>query len=162
MELAAQKRLAARVMKCGESRVWMDPARLGDISQSITTQDIRKLVKDGIIRKRQKKGVSKSRVRHTAEQKSKGRRKGKGSRKGAIGTRYNSKNAWMNSIRAQRSLAKQLLKNGKIDKAAYKDVYRKSGGGFFRSRAHMLQYVEVSPDKLKGKKKRAATGEGKM
>ncbi|MBI2583662.1 MAG: 50S ribosomal protein L19e [Candidatus Aenigmarchaeota archaeon] len=146
MELKAQRRIAAKIMKCGESRVWMDPARLGDISQAITTQDVRRLVKDGVVRKKPKQGVSKARVRHTAQQKRKGRRKGKGSRKGALGSRHSRKNSWMNMIRGQRSLAKNLLKEGKIDKKVYKDVYRKAGGGFFRSRAHLMQYAGVTTE----------------
>jgi len=152
MELAAQRRLAAKVMKCGESRVWMDPARLGDISQAITTQDIRRLVNDDVITKKQKKGNSKSRTEHIKKQKVRGRRKGKGSRKGGMGSRYSRKGTWINAIRAQRSLAKQLLKEEKITKAIYKDVYRKSSGGFFRSRSHILQYVGLEQPRSERKK----------
>jgi large subunit ribosomal protein L19e len=142
MELVAQKRLAARVMNCGVSRVHIDPARLGDVAQAITTSDIRKLVSDGVIYRAPEKGVSKGRARKTAEQKRKGRRKGKGSRKGNLGTRFDRKHAWINRVRAQRKLAKEMLAAGRIDKPAYKGIYRKIKGGFFRSRAHLMGYVE--------------------
>ena len=142
MELVAQKRLAARVMNCGVSRVWIDPARLGDVAQAITTADIRRLVADGVISKVPEKGVSKGRYRKMAEQKRKGRRKGKGSRKGNLGTRFDRKHAWINRVRAQRKLAKEMLAAGKLDKGKYKNIYRKIKGGFFRSRAHLMSYVE--------------------
>lgn len=142
MELKAQRRLAAKVMKCGESRVWMDPAQLGEISESITTQDIRRLVRDGIIQEIQKKGVSSGRTEKIKVQKKAGRRKGKGSRKGALGTRFDRKHAWIVRVRAQRKLLGELLDAGTVDKKLYKDLYRKSGGGFFRSRAHLMGHVE--------------------
>lgn len=143
MELAAQRRLAAKVMKCGESRVWMDPARLGDIAQAITAEDIRRLVADGVIRELPKRpGTSRARRRWLLEQKRKGRRKGKGSRKGARGAMFSRKRAWMARIRAQRALLRELLRAGKIDKPTYKALYMKAKGGFFRSRAHINAYVE--------------------
>ena len=142
MELVAQKRIAAHVMNCGVSRVWIDPARLGDVSEAITTSDIRRLVKDGVISQKPKKGNSGGRRRKNAEQKRKGRRKGKGSRKGHIGVRNNTKRAWINRVRAQRKLSKELLAAGRIDKPTYKQIYRKIKGGFFRSRAHLMSYTE--------------------
>ncbi len=142
MELRSQKTLAAKLMKCGRSRVWIDPARIGDVHQAITAQDIRKLIRDGIIKEKQKIGLSNFKKKKIAEQKKKGRRKGHGSRKGKIGVRHDRKSEWMNKIRAQRSLLKEFLKNTSIDKETYKDLYRKTKGGFFRSRAHLISYVQ--------------------
>ncbi|MBI5072712.1 50S ribosomal protein L19e, partial [Candidatus Woesearchaeota archaeon] len=39
-------------------------------------------------------------------------------------------------------LMKDLLKDKKISKKSYKMLYRKTKGGFFRSRAHLRAYVE--------------------
>jgi len=142
MELVAQKKMAARIMNCGVSRVWIDPARLGDVAQAITAADVRRLVADGVISKVPEKGVSKGRYRKMAQQKKKGRRKGKGSRKGNLGTRFDRKHAWINRVRAQRKLAKEMLAANRIDKPTYKNIYRKIKGGYFRSRAHLLGYVE--------------------
>ncbi|MEM7813379.1 MAG: 50S ribosomal protein L19e [Candidatus Aenigmatarchaeota archaeon] len=142
MEVAAQRRLAAKILKCGKSRIWMDPAKLGEIAQAITAADVRRLIGSGVIREEPKSGVSRSRARYIAEQKRAGRRKGKGSRKGALGARFRRKSAWMNAIRAQRAMLKELLISGKIDKKTYKQMYRKSGGGYFRSRAHIKACVE--------------------
>jgi len=142
MEFAAQRRLAAKVLKCGESRVWMDPTKLGEISQAITTADVRRLIGSGVIVAAPKIGLSSGRKKYIAEQKRKGRRKGKGSRKGRIGTRFSRKRSWINIVRAQRKLLKELFAAGKVDKHLYKDLYRKSGGGYFRSRAHVQMHIE--------------------
>ena len=161
MEVAAQRRLAAKVMKCGESRVWMDPAKLGEISQAITTADVRRLIGSGIIAERPKTGLSTGRRKHNIDQKRKGRRKGKGSRKGKIGSRFSRKRAWIGVIRAQRSLLKEMLAAKKIDKKTYTNMYYKAKGGYFRSRAHVNLYVDELAksatkveEKVKGKKKR--------
>jgi len=147
MEFKAQRRMAAIILKCGQSRIWMDPARLGDISQALTRRDIEKLINDRVIQKLPKQGVSRGRIRYIQNQKKKGRRKGPGSRKGALGSRYNRKLSWMSRIRAQRALLKELLKSGKIDKKTYKDLYKKAKGGFFRSRAHLLGIIEKEEGK---------------
>ncbi|MBI4895756.1 MAG: 50S ribosomal protein L19e [Candidatus Aenigmarchaeota archaeon] len=142
MELRSQKTIAAKLLKCGRSRVWIDPARIGDVHQAITSQDVRKLIRDGIIKEKQKTGLSNFKKKKIAEQKKKGRRKGHGSRKGKFGVRYDRKSEWMNKIRAQRTILKEFLKNNSIDKETYKDLYRKTKGGFFRSRAHLISYVQ--------------------
>jgi len=164
MEVAAQRRMAARIMKCGESRVWMDPAKLGEVSQAITSADVRRLIGSGIIHAAPKTGVSTGRKKHIAQQKRKGRRKGKGSRKGAIGSRFSRKRAWIKVVRAQRQMLSGLLTSEKIDKPLYKDLYYKSKGGYFRSRAHLqahidelskLKVAELEARERAGKKKRA-------
>ena len=58
MTLRNQKRLAARIMKCGVTRVWIDPTRIKDAQEAITGQDIRRLINDGIIKKLPKQGLS--------------------------------------------------------------------------------------------------------
>lgn len=120
----------------------MDPAKLGEISQAITAADVRRLIGSNIIVAVPKTGVSTGRKKYIAQQKKLGRRKGKGSRKGKLGTRFSRKRAWINAIRAQRSELTSMLASGKVDKKTYKGMYRKAGGGYFRSRAHIKAYVE--------------------
>ncbi len=52
MSLKAQKRMAAEILKCGENRVYFDPYLIDDIKMAITREDIRNLVKEGIILKK--------------------------------------------------------------------------------------------------------------
>ena len=130
-------------MKCGASRVWLDPSRLGDISQAITSGDIRRLVNDGVIKKHPPKaGINRAKRAYLVKQKKAGRRKGKGSRKGGAGSRTSRKSSWIARVRAQRKLLKELLQAERIDRRLYRSLYRKSGGGFFRSRAHIMSYIE--------------------
>ena len=140
MTLKSQRNVAARVMKCGRSRVWFNPERVNDIAEAITAQDIRRLIKDDVIRALPKTGLSGFRKNKIREQKRKGRRRGWGSRKGHIAGA--EKQHWMRTIRAIRSQLKQLKKENSIEKKAYRSLYMKSKSGFFRSRAHLMTYIE--------------------
>src|ERR1044072_6739419 len=48
-DLSNQKRLAAEVMKVGQSRVRIDPDRNDEVAGAVTRADIRKLVDCGVI-----------------------------------------------------------------------------------------------------------------
>lgn len=140
MNLTTQRKIAARALKCGKSRVWFDPERINDIEEAITSADIRHLAKEGAIRKMQKQGVSTSRKKKIAEQKSKGRRKGHGSRKGSFaGTQ---KKEWMKRIRTLRKMLKDFRTEGRLEKKTYRSLYMKNKSGFFRSRSHLMTYME--------------------
>jgi len=140
--LKSQRIIASRILKCGITRVWFDPTRLADIEDAITADDIRRLVSDGVIRAVQKHGASNYRKNKLAEQKRKGRRKGRGSRKGHIGTRLRKKKTWISRIRSLRKLLVELRTDGRIDNKTYRDAYIKSKSGYFRSKAHVMLYLE--------------------
>lgn len=142
MELRVQKRLAAQVMKCSEKRVIFDPSRLDEIKEAITKVDIRNLIKDGAIVRRAKKGVSRFRARKIRLQKSKGKRKGHGSRKGTFGARSNRKSRWVAHVRLQREFIRELKNKKIINNEIYRNLYMKIKGGFFRSKRHIKLYME--------------------
>lgn len=142
MNLKSQKNVAARILKCGQTRVWFDPSRINDISEAITAADIKKLIKDGVIKAIPKKGNSNYRKKYIAQQKKKGRRKGKGSRKGRLGTRYPKKRTWIKKIRPIRKLLKELRDSGQIEKSVYRKLYLESKSGFFRSKSHIMTHLE--------------------
>ena len=50
--LKLQKRLASSVMKCGRKKVWLDPNEVGEIANANSRQNIRKLIKDGLVIKK--------------------------------------------------------------------------------------------------------------
>ena len=102
MSLKAQKRMAAEILKCGENRVYFDPYLIDEIKMAITREDIRNLVKEGIIVKKYKQGSSKYRKNLRHERKKKGRARGIGKRKGTKHARLPKKQVWMNRIRPQR------------------------------------------------------------
>ena len=134
--------MAAKIMKCGESRVWIDPTRIADVAEAITSDDIRRFVNDGVIKAKPKKGLSNFRTKKNKAQRKKGRRRNRGSLRGASGTRLNRKQNWMKTIRSIRKLATQLKTDQKIDNKTYRDVYMKSKSGYFRSKAHVMIYLE--------------------
>jgi len=128
-----KKRLAARILKVGKSRVWFNPEHKKEMEDAITAQDFRVLIKKGIIKKLPAKTQLSIR---------KGKRKGKGRRKGAKYSRLDKKTRWVIKIRALRKELKRLKENSLIDKDVYKDLYRKAGGGFFRDKSHLRIYLE--------------------
>jgi large subunit ribosomal protein L19e len=142
MDLKSQKRMAARIIGCGKSRIWIDPVRIADVAEAITAEDVRKYIKDGVIVAIPKDGISSFRRKRIIKQKSKGRRRGLGSRKGRKGARTPSKAAWMKRIRSLRKFIGELKSTGRIDNVAFKDVYKKSKSGMFRSKAHVTIYLE--------------------
>jgi large subunit ribosomal protein L19e len=148
-DVASQKRIVASVLKCGVNRVWFDPARLSDIENAISREDLRALITDGAIKARQKKGVSRGRARARIAQRSYGHRKGPGKRKGAAGARKPSKTAWVQKIRAIRKVLVELRAAGTIDPHLYRILYRKAAGGQFRSVAHMKAQMEILAGRMK-------------
>ncbi len=142
MKFKLQKKLAADVLKCSKKRVVFDKDRLTDIKEAITKADIKSLVAGKAIKKKPVKGVSKARAKVRLVQKRKGKRKGKGSKKGKRTSRLSKKEAWINLIRAQRKLLKDLRDKEIVSKADYQKLYKKSKGGFFRSRRHIKMYIE--------------------
>ena len=82
MNLSHQRRISAKLLKIGENKVWFDPDRITEIKEAITKADIRALINDYAIQAKPKNAQSRSKARKIKKQKSKGRRKGAGSRKG--------------------------------------------------------------------------------
>jgi large subunit ribosomal protein L19e len=142
--LSIQRRIAAQVMTVGEGRVWIAPDATEEVAKAITREDIRKLISEGIIEVKQKKGVSRARARARAMQKSLGRRKGHGSRKGAKGARSNRKKQWITKIRALRRRLQELRDGGYIDKTTYRLLYSKANGGEFRNVVHLNDYLSAN------------------
>jgi len=147
MKLDTQKRIAASILGCSIRRVKFDPERLEEIKESMTKQDLRSLIKDKAIVEKPIKGTSKVRARKIKKQKSKGRMKGMGSRKGKKTARYPKKQKWMNKIRVQRKFIKKLKENKVIAPKLYKDFRSKSKGGFFRSKRHIKIYLNKQKTK---------------
>jgi len=142
MKLAVQKRISASVLKCSIKRVKLNPDRLKDVKEAITKTDIRSLVSQGVIKSIQKKGVSRVRAKKTHIQKTKGRQRGKGKRKGTAKARTPKKRDWMNKIRLQRRFLKELKEKNLITIKVNRMLYLKATGGFFRSRKHLKNYLD--------------------
>ncbi|MHA1350456.1 MAG: 50S ribosomal protein L19e, partial [Promethearchaeota archaeon] len=124
------------------NRVYFDPYLIDEIKMAITREDIRNLVKEGIIIKKYKKGNSKYRKNLLHERKKKGRARGIGKRKGKKGARTPKKKKWMNRIRPQRRELKKLRDRKLITTATYRKLYKNAKGGMFTSVAQMNRYIK--------------------
>ena len=140
--LDVQRRLAAQVMKCGTNRVRFDPEMLDEIKEAITKTDIRSLVNNGSITKRRLLNTSRFWIRKNKRQKTAGKQKGPGSRKGKKTARLKPKRTWINKIRLQRNFIKSLRESKLITSQIYHELYMKSKGGFFRSLRHLKIYTQ--------------------
>jgi large subunit ribosomal protein L19e len=163
MKLDVQRRIAASVLKCSPKRVVFDSTKLKEIKEAITKADMRGLVIDGCVVKKRKMGISSFRSKKIKLQKSKGKRKGHGSRKGMKNARTPGKESWMGRVRLQRKLLKRLKEKKVVDNNTYWDLYRKIKGGFFRSKRHLQLYLgerklsgEKAPKQEKAEKKKPA------
>jgi large subunit ribosomal protein L19e len=143
-DLANQRRLAADLLRCGEGRVWIDPASQEEMEDSVTRADIRSAIKAGVIRRKPVAGTSRGRARRHAAELAKGRHAGPGSRRGTPSSRLPRKDRWIRRIRAQRELLRELRDSKKIPPAVYRQFYRRAKGGMFRSRSHLLVNLRLA------------------
>lgn len=142
-QISGQRRLAAEVIGCGVNRVWFNPEKITDVQQAISREDIRNLIQEGIIAAHQKRGNSRGRARAHMAKRSYGHCKGPGRRKGAAGSRVSSKDRWIQRIRAQRRVLRELRESGEIERTVYRRFYRRSAGGQFRTVSHMKAQIEI-------------------
>ena len=136
----SQKIVAAKVLKCGVTRVRVLDEKA--VAEALTREDIRSLIKKGAIIKLPKVGNSRAHANKIMEQKKKGRRIGRGSRKGTKKTTEPKKRKWIKTVRPIRRLLKELRETNRIDKDDYRELYLKIKGGYFRNKKHLLLYLK--------------------
>ena len=143
-DLSNQRRMAAALLKCGEGRVWIDPASQEELADAVTRSDIRSAIKAGVIRRLPVAGTSRGRARRHALEVRKGRHSGPGSRRGTPASRLSRKSRWIRRIRAQRALLRELRDQKRIPPGVYREFFRRAKGGMFRSRAHLLVNLRLA------------------
>ena len=141
MQAKRIKVIAGMLLKCGTGKITIDPEQMAKANEAMTKDDIRNLIKEGIVSERQWKGQSRGRAREMLKRKKKGRRKGYGSRKGTKKARSQRKKEWMSNTRSQREKLKELKKEAQ-EKGIYSSVYRRINGNFFRGRKHLEKFVK--------------------
>lgn len=150
------RRLAANLLKTGESRVWIDPQQMERVEGAITREDVRSLIRDGVIRKLPPSTPSRGRWRARREKLKRGRRGGPGRKRGPW---ISEKELWIARVRAQRRFLKLLKNRGLIDSRSYRRLRALVKGGFFRSVSHLKAYsMEHGILRAKGGESRGAAG----
>ena len=143
MSLKSQRRMAAEILKVGQSRVWIDPERIDDVELAISREEIKRFIHEKVIRKIPEKGVSRARARILREKRKKGRRRGHGSRQGPRGARRPRKREWIIRIRAQRKRLRELRDRHMITENVYRRLYVMAGSGVFRSVSALERYIDT-------------------
>ncbi|HDH07375.1 MAG TPA: 50S ribosomal protein L19e, partial [Thermoproteales archaeon] len=69
------KRLAAKVLGVGVSRIWIDPSKHNELVTVITREEVKKLIKEGVIKVKPKKRNSRYRIKLRQLKRKKGRRR---------------------------------------------------------------------------------------
>lgn len=139
--LSIQKKLAAKVLGVGVSRVRINPERVEDVEAALRREDIRRLVREGAIRAKPARRNSRGRWRVRHEKRKKGHRRGPGKRKGAKDARVKRKRVWVMTIRKIRRYLRWLRDNEVIDGRTYRKFYMLAKGGTYRSLSELKRHL---------------------
>ncbi|MFA5382712.1 MAG: 50S ribosomal protein L19e [Candidatus Micrarchaeia archaeon] len=139
MSIKTIRRIASELLHSGENKVKIKPDETSKVKEALTRDDVRALIKDGIVYKTKKQGVSRAGAKARQKQKKKGRQKGIGKRKGRV--KKMPKKQWMAKSRIQREILSYLSKNNLIESDARKNMYYKIKGGFFKNKNSLIHYI---------------------
>jgi large subunit ribosomal protein L19e len=143
LSLKSQRRLAAAILKVGETRVWIDPERIDYVETAITREEIRKLIHEKVVKSLPEKGVSRARARILAAKRKKGLRRGPGGKSGPARSKISKKQAWINRIRPLRRRMTELKVSRAITVSTYRKLYDMSESGVFESKADLERYIRT-------------------
>lgn len=141
VNLKKKRELVARILNVGSNRVKFEPDKLDDIADSITRDDIRSLIKNGVIWTSKPKGTSRSRAKAKLEVKKKHGR-GPGSKKGRKTARTGKKELYVKKIRTLRYHLKVLKDRNDVNREIYWSLYKKINGGQIRSLTRLRATVK--------------------
>ncbi|CAG2103811.1 unnamed protein product [Medioppia subpectinata] len=141
-KLASIKRLAKNLLVCGEGKLWIDPNENEKVMAASTYHQVRELIQEGIIVKREDKINSLAKARARALAKSKGRHMGYGSRKGTKNARLSSKVIWMKTIRSMREELKEMKLKGELTSDEYRQYKQQAKGNMFKlNKNNMIEHI---------------------
>ena len=144
MDPRKARELAAGIMKCGENRIYISPDGLTKVAEAMTKDDMRQLIAERVVKKRAAVDQSRGRARILKAQRLKGRRRGQGKRTGTKKVRGEQRNTWINKVRSQRAMLKELRKTNPaaVEAKGYGKTYRRIKGNYFKGKNYVKEYIE--------------------
>lgn len=129
MNLRTKKELAAKALKVGKDRIVFVNARLDEIKEALTKQDIKDLKQEGAIKVKEIKGRKKN---------VKTRKKSPGKIRKNVNTR---KRDYVIMTRKLRGYVAEMKKRGELSAEEVIDIRKKIRNKIFRSKAHLKEYI---------------------
>jgi len=129
--LRTKKELAAKALKVGKGRIVLSSEAVEEIKQAITKQDIKDLVREGIISVKPIKGRKKVQKRS--------RRRGPGKIKKTVNKR---KQIYVKITRKLRKYLMELRDKGIVERDLYQDLRKKIRMRTFKSKAGFRDYLK--------------------
>lgn len=130
MNMGNRKELAARTLKVGKDKITFVRARLEEIKEAITKQDMKDLVLSGAIKVKQKTG------RKTNVSRKNRRREGKIKK-----TVNKRKQEYVIITRKLRAFTAELKKQGRLSKEEVTEIRKRIRNRAFKSKANLKSYV---------------------
>ncbi|HUC38976.1 MAG TPA: 50S ribosomal protein L19e [Candidatus Acidoferrum sp.] len=146
MSIQLTRRIAARQLRRGESKVRIKTASVEDAKKAMTTDDVRVMIKEGKIYAIPEKHNVSRRAKSARAKKMKGRRSGSGSRRGTTKARMSVD--YKKRVRGQRRVLKILKKDKVIDNETFKRFYLLVKGGTFESKGSLISHMKGNGVKL--------------
>jgi large subunit ribosomal protein L19e len=143
MAISTVRRVAARILGAGESRIRiLDTKRA---TEALTAEDVRGLIRDKAVIAIPKDGVSRGKARITQQRKHAGRGRGKGSKKGSMYAGTTKKDLWMRKVRSQR----KTLRNNKfrLSSQNYRRIYGMVSGNAFKGKKQLVEFIGKQEEK---------------
>lgn len=147
MSIKFTKRVASELLNRGENSIRIRPESIEEVKKAITRDDVRKLIKDGVI-----VAIKPHRELYKKPKKEGRKKRGIGKRKGTAKARRGR--TWERQVRSQRLLLGRLKATAKIDNSVFKRYYLLIKGNAFPDKRSLLLHlsddgIKVSDEELK-------------